>query len=111
MTHTVVLGADVYGNVTRMDNVIDGIAGKLKTASAELTETQVQMENAREEMKAPFAKEDGGQWTGTWAAAAEFTGPSDMPKESLSERSLREIVKVSIGGSTLRLQLSNEMRP
>ena len=58
MTHTVVLGADVYGNVTRMDNVIDGIAGKLKTASAELTETQVQMENAREEMKAPFAKED-----------------------------------------------------
>ena len=55
-----------------------------------------------------FAKEDGGQWTGTWAAAAEFTGPSDMPKESLSERSLREIVKVSIGGSTLRLQLSNE---
>ena len=40
-----------------MDNVIDGIAGKLKTASAELTETQVQMENAREEMKAPFAKE------------------------------------------------------
>jgi len=58
MTHTVVLGADVYGNITRMDNVIDGIAGKLKTASAELTETQVQMENAREEMKAPFAKED-----------------------------------------------------
>ena len=41
-----------------MDNVIDGIAGKLKTASKELTETQVQMENAREEMKAPFAKED-----------------------------------------------------
>ena len=58
MTPTVVLGADVYGNITRMDNVIDGIAGKLKTASAELTETQVQMENAREEMKAPFAKED-----------------------------------------------------
>ena len=58
MTHTVVLGADVYGNITRMDNVIEGIAGKLITANAELAETQVQMENAREEMKAPFAKED-----------------------------------------------------
>ena len=57
MTHTVVLGADVYGNITRMDNVIEGIAGKLITANAELAETQVQMENAREEMKAPFAKE------------------------------------------------------
>ena len=55
--HTVVLGADVYGNITRMDNVIEGIAGKLITANAELAETQVQMENAREEMKAPFAKE------------------------------------------------------
>lgn len=52
--------------------------------------------------------EDKGCWTGTWAAAAEFTGPGDMPKESLSDRSLREIVKVSIGGSELRLQLSNE---
>lgn len=58
MTHTVVLGADVYGNITRMDNVIDGIDGKLKTVGAELNETQVQTENAREEMKAPFAKED-----------------------------------------------------
>ena len=47
----------MYGNITRMDNVIEGIAGKLITANAELAETQVQMENAREEMKAPFAKE------------------------------------------------------
>ena len=54
------------------------------------------------------AKETDSAWTGTWAAAAEFTGPSDMPKASLSNRSLREIVKVSIGGSSLRLQLSNE---
>ena len=41
-----------------MDNVIDGIVGKLEQAKSELTETQVQKENAREEMKAPFAKED-----------------------------------------------------
>ena len=58
MRHMVVLGADVYGNITRMDNVIEGIAGKLERAKSELAETQVQMGNAREEMKAPFAKED-----------------------------------------------------
>ena len=46
-------------------------------------------------------------WTGTWATAVEWTGPGDMPKESLSNRSLREIVHVSLGGSTLRMQLSN----
>lgn len=57
---------------------------------------------------AVHAKDTDLKWTGTWAAAAEFTGPSDMPKSSLSDRSLREIVKVSIGGTSLRLQLSNE---
>lgn len=46
-------------------------------------------------------------WTGTWATAVEFTGPGDMPKASLSNRSLREIIHVSIGGETLRMQLSN----
>lgn len=48
------------------------------------------------------------QWTGTWAAAAEFTGPGDMPASTLANRSLREIIHVSIGGSELRLKLSNE---
>lgn len=46
-------------------------------------------------------------WVGTWATAVEYTGPSDMPKTSLSERSVREIIHVSLGGETLRLQLSN----
>ena len=47
-------------------------------------------------------------WVGTWAAAAEFTGPGDMPSRPLTNRSLREIVKVSIGGDCLTLRLSNE---
>ncbi len=47
-------------------------------------------------------------WVGTWAASAEFTGPSDMPARPLTNRSLREIVKVSIGGECLTLRLSNE---
>lgn len=46
-------------------------------------------------------------WTGTWATAVEYTGPSDMPKTSLSNRSVREIIHVSIGGETMRMQLSN----
>ncbi len=57
LSHTVVLGADVFGNITRMDNVIDGIAGKLEKVRAELSDTQVQLENAKTEMNAPFAKE------------------------------------------------------
>lgn len=47
-------------------------------------------------------------WKGTWAAAAEYTGQGDMPKESLSDRSCRQVIHVSIAGSELRLKLSNE---
>ena len=46
-------------------------------------------------------------WQGSWATAVEFTGPGDMPKESLSNRSCRMIVHVSTGGDVIRLQLSN----
>ncbi len=54
-----------------------------------------------------FAQASDKSWTGTWATAVEFTGPGDMPKSSLSNRSLREIVQVSLPGETMRMQLSN----
>ena len=57
LSHTTVLGADIFGNITRMDNVIDGLQGKLDAAREELTETQTQLENARAEMNAPFFRE------------------------------------------------------
>ena len=57
LSHTAVLGADVFGNLTRMDNVIDGLSGKLETVRAELADTQVQLENARNELATPFARE------------------------------------------------------
>lgn len=56
------------------------------------------------------------RWTGTWATAAEYTGQGDMPKSSLANTSLRQIVRVSVAGNdaknkrgtAYRLQLSNE---
>lgn len=57
LSHTAVLGADVFGNITRIDNVIDGIAGKLDKVRSELADTETQMKNAKEQMNAPFAKE------------------------------------------------------
>lgn len=57
LSHTAVLGADVFGNLTRMDNVIDSLAAKLEGVRSELAETQTQLENARTELAAPFARE------------------------------------------------------
>ena len=48
------------------------------------------------------------QQVGTWATAAEYTGQGDMPRMSLAETSLRQIIRVSIGGTKHRMQFSNE---
>ena len=58
-----------------------------------------------------MAQDAGKSWTGTWATAVEFTGPGDMPKSSLSNRALREIVQVSIPGDVLRLSDIHSSEP
>lgn len=57
LSHTAVLGADVYGNLTRIDNVLDGLTAKRDTVTAELDNTRVQLENAKAELAAPFSRE------------------------------------------------------
>lgn len=57
LSHTAVLGADVFGNLTRMDNVIDGLGTKLEAVRQALADTQTQLENAKTELATPFAKE------------------------------------------------------
>jgi lysophospholipase L1-like esterase len=48
-------------------------------------------------------------WVGTFATAVEYTGQGDMPqKTSLANTTLREIVPISLGGTHLQVQLSNE---
>lgn len=58
LSHTVVLGADVFGNITRMDNAIEAFPDKLANVREELDNNKIQLTNAHSEMEAPFAKED-----------------------------------------------------
>nr|WP_308571933.1 SGNH/GDSL hydrolase family protein [uncultured Prevotella sp.] len=49
-------------------------------------------------------------WVGTWATAQQIPVKSFMPyNNNLTNRSVRQVVKVSIGGNILRLRLSNEL--
>lgn len=48
-------------------------------------------------------------WTCTWATAPEYTGIQDMPLSgTLNNKTIRQIIHVSLGGKKLRLHLSNE---
>ena len=58
LSHTVTLGADVFGNITRLDNALESLAGSLQAEQNSLEETKTQLENARTELAAPFAREE-----------------------------------------------------
>jgi N12 class adenine-specific DNA methylase/predicted RNA methylase len=57
MSHRVVLGSDVFGNITRIDNVLDNLQARLDDAIAKLEATRQQLNNAKIEVKKPFEKE------------------------------------------------------
>ena len=57
MSHTISLGADIFGNITRMDNLVDGMAKDLERYRTALQDTHTQLANAKAEMETPFAKE------------------------------------------------------
>ena len=57
MSHTISLGADIYGNITRMDNMIDRLSEELEDYRTVLQDTQTQLSNAKAEMETPFARE------------------------------------------------------
>ena len=48
-------------------------------------------------------------WVGTWATSPQLFEDSNMPPApGLSNNTLRQVVRVSIGGNKLRLKFSNE---
>lgn len=50
------------------------------------------------------------RWVGTWACAPQIVDKYFMPyNNEMTNRSVRQVVKVSIGGNILRLKLSNEV--
>ncbi|MCH4888933.1 helicase [Acidaminobacter sp. JC074] len=55
--HKVELGSDVYGNIARMDHVLDSMDAKLKDAELKLDAVRGQLKNAEVEVKKPFDKD------------------------------------------------------
>nr|WP_243120531.1 DEAD/DEAH box helicase family protein [Pelotomaculum sp. FP] len=57
LSHTVALGADVHGNITRLNNVLADIPLELEYCREQLKTLHQQMETAKKEIEAPFEKE------------------------------------------------------
>ena len=57
MTHRVTLGKDPRGNLTRIDNALNGMAERLATVQSKLESLYSQMETAKAELGKPFPQE------------------------------------------------------
>ena len=58
ISHEGILGTDAIGNITRIDNVIDGLEQMLTTTKALRETTETQLANAKEQLEKPFVKDD-----------------------------------------------------
>jgi hypothetical protein len=58
LSHCVALGSDIHGNITRLDNTLEGLESKMHACEEMLSNTKTQMENAKLEVERPFALED-----------------------------------------------------
>ena len=58
LSYNVELGSDPFGNITRIDNVLNNIENKLETTKNNLEDTKKQFENAKLETQRPFPQEE-----------------------------------------------------
>ena len=58
ISHSVEVGADPIGNITRIGNALEGMEAKLADAETKLETVKQQLETAKEEVQKPFAQEE-----------------------------------------------------
>jgi ribosome biogenesis SPOUT family RNA methylase Rps3 len=57
LSHTVPLGSDIYGNITRLDNALKGLDEKLVSVQQQLENSKAQMTAAKADADVPFPQE------------------------------------------------------
>ena len=58
LRHAVTLGTDIFGNIQRMDNALEGLPLREQTCREQLSNLQSQLEIAKAEVETPFAREE-----------------------------------------------------
>jgi len=57
LTHDVKLGTDIHGNITRIDNKIEGFSDSLENCKGKFADVQIQLDSAKGEVDKPFPQE------------------------------------------------------
>ena len=94
MLHTVTMGTDVYGNLTRIENALANMPQKLEKAEERIAELERQTEQAKAELGKPFAQEK--ELEAKAARLAELNAALNIDekrKEPMEKRSMKDVLK------------------
>ena len=94
MSHTVTMGTDVYGNLTRIENALANMPQKLEKAEERIAELERQTEQARAELGKPFAQEK--ELEAKAACLAELNAALNIDekrKEPMEKRPMKDVLK------------------
>jgi hypothetical protein len=58
LSYKTILGSDVHGNITRIDNTLGNLENKLESSKNNLEDMKKQFENAKQEISRPFPQEE-----------------------------------------------------
>ncbi len=104
MSHRVSLGKDPRGNLTRIDNALNGMADRLSTVQSKLESLYSQMETAKAELGKPFPQEDELRTKSARLAELNIALNIDdkTPLEAMVEDAPREEIAKSVKPSVLQ---------
>ena len=94
MSHTVTMGTDVYGNLTRIENALANMPQKLEKAEERIAELERQTEQAKAELGKPFAQEK--KLEAKAARLAELNAVLNIDekrKEPMEKRPMKDVLK------------------
>lgn len=78
LRHQVFLGSDVYGNIQRLDNALEGLPSSLTKTQEAVKSAQQNLEQAKAELNKPFPFEE--ELTTKSARLGELNAMLDMDK-------------------------------
>jgi hypothetical protein len=94
MTHTITLGNDSSGNITRINNVLDKIPSLIHSSEEQLQTVYGQIANAKAELDSPFAYEV--ELTEKSARLAELDAILNMDESPETTQDMEEVTEPTV---------------
>ena len=106
LTYTAELADDPVGNVTRINNALEGMEDKIKAHEARLVTLAGELKNAQDEAERPFPKED--ELRQKSARLAQLNRELEKPKSRMAEQSQDDVAREGLEDGEVPARVASE---